>query len=63
MARMVYFFVKIAPFYLFLPSRPLAVLVTVTAPLDEDHGDRPGPVPDLAAGGGKDDPLLCDDSL
>ena len=35
----------------------------VCAPLDEGHGDRPGPVPELAAGGGRDDPLLSGDSL
>ena len=28
------------------------------APLDGGHGDRPGLVPDSAAGGGEDDPLL-----
>ena len=34
----------------------------VVAPLDGGHGDRPVPVPDSAASGGKDDPLLSGDS-
>ena len=47
---------------------PLACLIIVpsdefhvVAPLDGSHGDRPGLVPDLAAGGGEDDPLLSGD--
>ena len=35
----------------------------VVTPLDGGHDDRPVLVPDSAAGGGEDDPLLSGDSL
>ena len=54
------------PLYLSHPSRPFNSLGdgdSIIVPLDGGHGDRPGQVPDLVAGGGEDDPLLKGDSL
>ena len=49
------------PLYVSHPSCPFDSLGDgdcVVLPLDGGHGDRPGQVPDLVAGGGEDDPFV-----
>ena len=54
------------PLYLSHPSWPFDSLGdgdSIVVHLNGGHGDRPGQVPDLVAGGGEDDPLLKGDLL